>query len=238
VLTLKVLPTAWGVRNASPFNLKAEALLTLSGLPFEKVEAMPDAGPRGKLPVLIDGDRVVPDSSHIQHHLETVHGIDFDGALSPEQRADAEAYRRMAEEHLYFAVLHQRWIRQPAITRAAFFGELPWPLGRLVFWMLQRRVRRTLWGQGIGRHTEAEIDRLAIGSLEAIEAKLGERPFLLGEELTSVDCAVYPQVVNVIDPPYDSALTEHACSRDALARYCARCDATLFAPADRLRGVA
>ena len=68
MLTLLKLPSAWAMRNASPFNLKAEALLKMSGLPHETREAMPSKGPMGKLPALIDGDRVIGDSALIQRH--------------------------------------------------------------------------------------------------------------------------------------------------------------------------
>jgi glutathione S-transferase len=99
-LTLMVLPAAFGMCNSSTFCEKAEALLAYTGLPYEREIAMPNKGPRGKLPVLKDGNRVIPDSSHIQTYLETQYKIDFDGALNEEQRADAQAFRRLGEEHL------------------------------------------------------------------------------------------------------------------------------------------
>ena len=124
MLKLIVLPTAWGIRNASAFNLKAEALLAMSGLRFEKEEALPSKGPKGKLPALVDGDQTIGDSSLIQRHLEREHAIDFDGGLTPREVADAEAYRRMAEEWLYFIALWGRWLKMPEVTREAFFGSV------------------------------------------------------------------------------------------------------------------
>ncbi|MEO1339368.1 MAG: Tom37 metaxin N-terminal-like domain-containing protein, partial [Myxococcota bacterium] len=128
MLVLMKLPTAWGIRNASAFNLKAEALLKMSGLSYDVVEAMPQKGPKGKMPALVDGEKVIGDSSLIQHHLETVHGAAFDEGLTPRDQADAMAYRKMAEEWLYFINLYVRWIVKPEITRDAFFGAIPWPM--------------------------------------------------------------------------------------------------------------
>ncbi|MEM9068056.1 MAG: glutathione S-transferase family protein [Myxococcota bacterium] len=227
-LELLVLPSAWGLRNASAFNLKAEALLSVSGLDFTKVEALPSRGPKGKLPALVDGDRCIGDSSLIQAHLESVYEIDFDGGLSSEQRADAEAYRRMAEEHLYFVNLHIRWMLFPAITRDAFFGAIPAPIRGLVFGKLRRTVKRTLWGQGLSRHTTDEILAFGIEDVRAIAQKLRERPFLLGDRATSVDAAVYPQILNTAAVPYDTSLRTFCRAQDNLMAYCERCEEAFF----------
>ncbi len=66
MLTLMKPASAWGMRNASPLNLKAEALLAMSGLPYETREAMPSKGPLGKLPALVDGSRVIGDSARMR----------------------------------------------------------------------------------------------------------------------------------------------------------------------------
>ena len=118
MLTLLTYAPAAGVRCPSPFGLKTETLLVMSGLPYKTKYTIPMKSPTGKLPVLIDGEKTIPDSSHIQRHLETVHGIDFDAHLTDRQIAIAEAFRRMVEEHLYFAVVHSRWIMNSAQTRA------------------------------------------------------------------------------------------------------------------------
>lgn len=227
-LRLLQLPTAWGLRNASAFNLKAEALLAMSGLDYECEQAFPNKGPKKKLPALVDGDRVIGDSSLIQKHLEQHYGIDFDGELSPRERADAEAYRRMAEEHLYFVVLYVRWILFPQVTRDALFGTIPQPVRTLLFAKLRRDVRRTLWGQGIGRHTEDEIVDFGIGDIDALAHRIGDGPFFFGDRLTSIDAALFPQIQNVTEPPFETRLRAHARTHRNLLEYCARCNAEIF----------
>lgn len=232
-LTLLVLPTAWGLRNASPFVLKAEALLALSDLPYDTEVALPSKGPKGKLPALIDrsaagGSRMIGDSSLIQRHLEESHGISFDEGLSPRQLADAEAYRRMAEEWLYFATLHLRWIQQHETTRKALFASVPRPVRPLVFAGLRRNVRRTLHAQGIGRHETAEINDFGARALHALADRIGTGPFFFGERLRSIDAALYPQIINITDAPYESALRDAALARPELRAYALRCQATIF----------
>lgn len=228
MLTLMKLPTAWGIRNASAFNMKAEALLAMSSLSYDTVEALPSKGPKGKLPALIDGDRTIGDSTLIQRHLETTYGIDFDGGLTDRELADAEAFRRMAEEWLYFIALYVRWLVHPQITREAFFGSVPWPLRNMIFGRLQREVRRTLHGQGLARHTREEIYGFGKTAVDALADRIGDGPFFHGGRLRSIDTALYPQIVNITDAPYDTPLRCHARSKANLADYAQRCDAAIF----------
>ncbi len=238
MLKLMKLPTAWGLRNASPFNLKAEALLTMSGQAYESIEALPNKGPKGKLPALIDGEQVIGDSSLIQRHLEDKYEARFDDGLSEVELADAVAYRRMAEEWLYFINLWVRWIECPTITRDAFFSGIPWPLRGLVFGRLQKDVKRTLHGQGLGRHTREEIYGFGEEALAAIAARIGSGPFFFGDTPRSVDAALYPQLLNVAEAPYDTPLREAARKHAVLTDYVRRCDQTIFAAREDLPNVA
>ncbi len=102
--TASGLPTPYGfVRSSSAFCWKTEALLTLAKLPFER-EFVNDISkmPKGKIPVLDDNGKSIPDSVHIQRYLATQYGFDLDKDLSAEQRAIGEAFRRMVEEHLHW----------------------------------------------------------------------------------------------------------------------------------------
>ena len=60
-------PVRAEIRSLSPFVYKAEALLALCGCDYRKQEVHDVALlPHGKVPVLRDGDRIIPDSSLIQ----------------------------------------------------------------------------------------------------------------------------------------------------------------------------
>jgi glutathione S-transferase len=198
-LILETAPPAFGIDSPSPFCLKAELLLEMSGLPHERRPSDPRKGPRGKIPFLHDGDRVIPDSRLIQRHLEEAHGVDFDGALTRAERARATAIRRLVEEHLYWAQVYFRWERHPDAVRRAFFGSLPGPLSHLVFAGVRRSVRGALRGHGLGRMTEAEVVLLATEDLTAL-ATLVEGPFVFGDRLTSIDATVAGLVVNLLAP--------------------------------------
>lgn len=228
MLTLIKLPTAWGIRNASAFNLKAEALLAMGRIPFESEEALPNKGPKGKLPALIDGETVIGDSTLIQQYLEKNHGLRIDDGLSDVDLADALAYRHMCEEWLYFIALHTRWLVMPNITEEAFFSSIPGPIRGLVFSSLRRKVKRTLEGQGLARHSFEEIQNFGVQVIDALDARIGQGPFFFGERIRSVDAALYPQLVNIADAPYDTPLKRHTQSKLNLIAYCRRCEKKIF----------
>src|SRR5258708_7762767 len=82
--------------NRSPFFRKARVVLEEKGIPYqvERLAPVPKTPellamhPLGKIPILRDGDVVVPDSSVICAYLERVHPKP---ALYPESAADLAA---------------------------------------------------------------------------------------------------------------------------------------------------
>lgn len=129
MLKLFTLPGEGKIRSSSPFAWKTEAMLRLSGLDFEK-EYVADLSkmPKGKVPVLQDGEKLIPDSSLIQRYLTETYGIDLDKHLTPEQKAIAEAFRRMTEEHLYWMGVYNRFVdplSKPFMMKAMFDGMRP-----------------------------------------------------------------------------------------------------------------
>ena len=100
MLKLFTLPGAGAIRSSSPFSWKAESLLRLAKLPYEK-EYVTDFSkmPKGKVPVLQDGEQWIADSHFIAQYLKTQYLFDLDHTLSAEQKAIGHAFSRMVEEH-------------------------------------------------------------------------------------------------------------------------------------------
>ena len=56
MITLIKYAPAFGLADASPFCLKADLLLKMSGLPYKaEIAGDPRRGPKGKLPAIVDG---------------------------------------------------------------------------------------------------------------------------------------------------------------------------------------
>ena len=73
----------FGLPDASPFVTKAETLLRMSKLPFEKALMSFSKAPKGKIPYIEDDGQLLGDSTLIRWHLEKKYGIDFDRASPP-----------------------------------------------------------------------------------------------------------------------------------------------------------
>ncbi len=215
----------WGLPDPSPFCVKVETYLRMADLPFERVEhATMLKAPKKKLPYLTDGARTVPDSGFILDYLKATYGDPLDGRLAVEEQARGHAVRRMLEESLYWPMVYSRWMedRNWAVIKPLFFGGLP-PIAREVLPLVaRRRVRTTLWLQGMGRHSREEVYELGRQDLSALAAHLGSMPYLFGDRPTSFDAVAYGFLVNLLVPPIESPLKEHASASPHLASYCTR----------------
>lgn len=76
-------------------------------------------------------------------------------------------------------------------TRMQLFGHFSWPLRYLIFYVIQKRCRRDVWSQGIGRHSEQEIYEIAERDLLAASAVLGEKKFLFGDKPCLADAVLF-----------------------------------------------
>ncbi|MDQ4060824.1 MAG: glutathione S-transferase family protein [Pseudomonadota bacterium] len=233
--TLLAFPTAFGVRSPSPFVWKAMLLLDMAGLDYEVTIANPVRAPKGKLPVLVDDGKVIPDSSFIRRHIEARYGIDPDDGLEAGQRAQAQALVALIEDRLYWALVFSRWFEPHNAPRVrdAFFGALPLPLRRAVFALVRRRVRAQLRGHGIGRHSRDEIYLIGREALDAVAASLGGRAFLMGNRPSATDATAYPMLASILIPALASPLQDHLRTRPELLAYCDRCRRALESEGQR-----
>ncbi len=226
---------AFGLPNASPFCMKLETYLRMAGLPFEiprfTLQQLQGA-PKGKMPYISDGARTVSDSSLIIDYLKTTYGDPVDGWMDAGQRAVALAWQRLLEEHLYWAVIHTRWIEPQgwALTRSAFFAGLPVPLCWVVPPLARHGMAKALHSQGMGRHSREEIHALGCRDLTALADFLGDKPYLMGEQPCSLDAVAYGFLANLLWVPLDSPLKLHAQKYPHLTHFCERMRARYYAP--------
>lgn len=191
---LYVFPGGFGQPSLSPFCTKAMAYLTLAGVAHEPKVGNSPSAPLGKLPWLRDGDTQVADSNRIIAHVAERHGADLDAGLDPAQRAKAHLMRRTMEEHLYWAIVHSRWITEAgwAEQRKAVGPMLPALLRPILLPVVRGSVRKGLHGHGLGRHSLADIEQFAVADIEALEASLDEgNRFAFGDRPTTVDTVIY-----------------------------------------------
>lgn len=211
----------FGLPDPSPFVTKAEVLIKMSGLPYRTDTTGFRKAPKGKQPYISDDGMIIADSTFIRMHLEEKHGIDFDQGLSKAERTTAWAFEKMCEEHLYFAVMHARWMIDENfdIGPRHFFDNAPAPLRPLIVAMVRRQVRRSLWAHGMGRHSRAQIEQLATRDISAIADFLADKPYLMGAQVCGADATVLGFVAGCLCERFDTPIRTAAEQRPNLVAY-------------------
>ncbi len=168
---------AFGLPQASPFVMKTEVQLKMAEIPYRLERGSRDDGPKGKIPYIVEAHQKIGDSTFIRDYIEKTHGIDLDRGLTPDMRARSWAIERMLEDHLYWAIVHDRWMDDHNFTigPAHFFDTMPFALRDETRAEARRHVGAMLVGQGLGRHSKEEITDLACRSIAALAALLGNK---------------------------------------------------------------
>jgi glutathione S-transferase len=224
MITLYAFGPGMGLPDPSPFVMKAEILLKMSGQPYRVDTKGFSKAPKGKLPYIDDGGEIIADSTFIRWHLERKYRVDLDRGLTAEERGTAWAFEKMAEDQLYWALLDSRWTKNVNFDRGprAFFQAAPAPIRPLIVTMVRRKIRSNLRAQGIGRHREDEIVALGTRSVDAIAEFLGEKPFFMGQEPLGVDATIFSFAAGVLCPLFDTPIRGAAERHENLKAYVTR----------------
>jgi glutathione S-transferase len=225
MIKLHQFAPAFGLPNASPFCMKLETYLRMAGLPYEAVNSGDVMkAPKRKLPYIDDGGTIVADTTFIIEYLKSRYGDPLDAALSPLERAMATAFQRLLEEDLYWALVHTRWVQEEgwALTRKAFFGDLPAPLRWVLPPLARRGIRSEMRGHGMGRHSAREILAIGCRDVTAVADFLADKPYMLGERPASIDASAHAFLANLLWAPVESPLRQQARERPNLEAYCRR----------------
>jgi len=221
MITLYTFGPFFGLPDASPFVMKAEMLLKLSGQPYEAdTRGFPKA-PKGKLPYIRDGETLVADSTLIRLHLEKKYKIDFDASLSARERGLAWSIDKMLEDHLYWHLVYWRWLIDENFDRGPrnFFKRAPALIRPLIERVVRKSVRRTLHGQGVGRHDDYEKTIIANRTIDALSQVLGDNAYLMGDKPCGADATSFAFVAGGMPEIFESPLQEKLSRTGNLVAY-------------------
>ncbi len=202
MIKLVTLPPAFGLRNVSPFCLKAEMAMSYLNMDFEHViEKDPRKTPKGKLPyMVIDGEKIA-DSELILEKLDELSQGKLYGGLTPQEKAIGFAFTRLAEDHLYWLMVSSRWLEDdwfPNVVEG-FFGFVPGFIRGFAARSAQKGVKETLHLHGLGRHTPEEQEGFLRRDLQAIADVVSKENYIVGGRLTVFDFVVAGMLSGLMD---------------------------------------
>jgi glutathione S-transferase len=224
MITLYGFGTGFGLPEISPFVTKTEVQLKMAGLDYRKARAMPPASPKGQLPFIDDDGQAVADSTFIRAHIERKYGFDFDAGLSREARAQAWAFERMIEHHVYWALVGARWVDPENFAKgpAHFFDGAPEDRRERLREDAQFRVAENYLLSGLGRHAPDDDVDLALRSIFALSVQLGDKPYLMGEVPCGMDATAFAALAGILTPFFSSRLRREAERFENLSAYVER----------------
>jgi len=232
MLTLLTYPASKDQFSLSPFCVKAAYLLQISGLPWQRQDLKdPRKMPHQKLPVLKTDQRLIGDSDNIRTWLES-QGASFDPGLNDVQKAFSRALIRMAEEHLYFHIVMDRWGNDAVwpTVREIIFNEIPGLLRKPIANGLRKTLLKGLNTQGIARFSDQERTARLEADLRAIETLVSQSPFLFGDQPTAADFSVAPILAAMQTTPVRTALVTRVAKSEVLTDYLTRMTETVPLP--------
>ena len=221
MITLYGFGAGFGLPEISPFVTKTEVQLKMAGLGYRKDKAMPPASPKGQLPYIVDEAESIADSTFIRAHIEGKYGFDFDAPLSLQARAQAWAFERMIEHHVYWALAGARWVDPQNFAKgpAHFFDAVPEHLREKIREDAQFRVAENYLLSGLGRHAPDEDIDLAARSLFALSVQLGDKPYLMGDTPCGTDATAFGALAGILTPYFASPLRERTEQFQNLTEY-------------------
>jgi len=208
MITLYGCGEGFGLPEISPYVTKTEVQLKMAGLAYVKAVSAPMDSPKGQLPFIDTDGLRVSDSTFIRAHLERAYGVDFDEGLDTVQRAQAWAIERMMENHFGWTLVSERWLDAQNFAKGPshFFDGAPDEVRQMVLGEVRNNVRAV----GIGRHTDLEVVALAVRSLAAVSAILGDKPYLFGDRPCGADATVFGMLAGILTPFFEGEIRRRA----------------------------
>lgn len=215
-----------GLADLSPFVLKVDAYMRFADIPFE---SKPDyrnsrRAPHGKLPYINDDGKIIPDSEFIIAYLQEKFDVQLDSKLTEKEKSASYLIGKSLDESLYWCLVYSRWAMDDTwgYIKKAYFSSMPYPLRKIVPLIARKQVLKSLYQQGMGRHSKVGVLTLTDRSLSALSSLLGSRPYFFGETPSTFDAIAFGFLAQFICVPVDNDANNLARKYLNLVQYCDR----------------
>ena len=243
MITMYGFIPAWGLPDVSPFVSKTDLYMRMAKIPFRLV-GWPQGDltktPVGKLPVIEDEGVWVYDTVLIEEHLKKKYGDRLDAKLSKSERAIGALVARAMDDNFYWYLVQTRYRRDEDFkiydpVWEEFLAWVPVEDRRGPVEDFRARLLLQFFHSGMGRNTEEEVEQMARLATDAVSDLLGDKPYMLGDEPTSVDAAVYSSLTHCMFTPFPSPIGAYANSKKNLLDYVNRIQKQHYMEFDRAR---
>jgi glutathione S-transferase len=200
--------------SSSPFPMKLETYLRIADIKFE-CDHKNWKSPKGKSPWITINGKDISDSQLCINYLSETLNKDISSHLSREDAAVARSMQVTIDERFYWAFALDRLIFNKG-AHVKNIATLPGPafMQPMIVKLIARGINKQAIAHGIGRHSEEEIKKLALGDLKAFSDYLGNKPFLMGDTPTLVDCSLFAFMASVVYTTPEGNFMKEALKKD------------------------
>jgi len=232
LVVLHGFPRPKTLPSASPFILKVETFLRMGHIKYEYDSTEP-FGPTGKAPWISLNGEHISDSEFIIEHLIAKFGKDLHHRYTDQELAIAKCARRTLEEHAVWGLCLEKYVYDHGkkyfdfSSRTGFFSKI------YMSYVLKSRAN----AQGMGVHTEDEVNMLINDDIRSISQIMGDNEFIVGKHPCLQDCGIFAVLAMIQWGTPESrfkALLDTECSN--LKDYCFRMKDRFFSDWDALLG--
>lgn len=221
MITLYSYPGLFGVADNNAYGLKVFAFLKLAGLSFTHRHILDaSSAPRGQLPYIEDGGKIIGDSDSIISHLTRRYGLTVDDGLTTVQRDIVQLTNRLLDD-LYWVMSYSRWKDErfwPAFRDALLREHSELTKDQLL--NAQEFNFKRYYYQGIGRYSAAEAYVRGTADLQVLANLVPKGAFVFGGSPTSIDAAIYGFLANIHFYDIETPLKAFVSAHTNLVNYC------------------
>ncbi|XP_021340729.1 failed axon connections homolog [Mizuhopecten yessoensis] len=196
MVTLYQLGRAPHSPSLTPFAIKLETYLRVANIPY-KNDHSGKSSSKGKFPWISYNGKKIADSEFCIEFLNKERNIDLNNHLSAEQRGAGRALQKMVEENTYWTVVLDRWVYDKTNGAPTALG-----VPKILRWLFRSRIKTAAKKQGMGRHTQDEVEQILRSDINAVSDYIGTKKFLFGDAVSQYDCAVFGMMAAMFYEPF------------------------------------